>query len=124
MEHVVRTLSPKTLIRYAAASRNTYASTALERSRIAALKRVLHRRLKRVKYVPVQQWGRTTRIRVRLGRNANGRWVIRDKNATANRLGLQSRKLVVRNATSNNPTVHHDEWTNADVRNLPYLRFR
>ena len=50
--HVVgtRKLSPKSLVRYAATSKNAYQSTAIERSRIAALKRVLRRRIARMRH--------------------------------------------------------------------------
>ena len=124
MEHAVRTLSPKSLIRYAATSRAAYASTAIERRRIAALKRVLHRRLQRVKYVPIKQWNRNTGMYARVSRNANGRWVIRNKNATATRYGLQARRIVIRNVNRATPTVHHDEWTSSQVNSMPYLRFK
>lgn len=50
LKPVVRTLSPKSLIRYASTSRNAYESTALERKRIAALKRVLRRRVARERH--------------------------------------------------------------------------
>jgi hypothetical protein len=43
MEFAVRKLSPKTLIRYASTSRAARESTTLERKRIAALKRFVHR---------------------------------------------------------------------------------
>ena len=124
MEHVVRTLSPKSLIRYAATSRAARAATVPERRRIAALKRVLHRRLQRFRTVPIKQWGRNTSMRARVSRNASGRWVIRNKNATATRYGLQARKLVIRNVNGALPTVHHNEWTNAEVNSTPYLRFK
>lgn len=50
--HVVnaKKLSPKSLVRYAATSRRAYESTAIERSRIAALKRVLRRRIARMRH--------------------------------------------------------------------------
>ena len=124
MEHVVRTLSPKSLIRYAATNRAARAATVPERRRIAALKRVLHRRLQRIRYVPIKQWNRNTGMYARVSRNASGRWVIRNKNATATRYGLQARKLVIRNVNRALPTVHHDEWTNSQVNSMPYLRFK
>jgi hypothetical protein len=43
-------LSPKSLMRYSATSRNAYQSTALERNRIATLKRVLRRRVSRMRH--------------------------------------------------------------------------
>lgn len=43
-------LSPKSLVRYAATSRSAYESTAIERARIAALKRVLRRRISRMRH--------------------------------------------------------------------------
>lgn len=43
-------LSPKSLMRYATTSRNAYQSTALERNRIATLKRVLRRRVSRMRH--------------------------------------------------------------------------
>ena len=52
LRHVVNTrkLSPKSLVRYATTSRKAYESTAIERSRIAALKRVLRRRITHMRY--------------------------------------------------------------------------
>jgi hypothetical protein len=44
MEFAVRKLSPKSLIRYASTSKAAREATTLERKRIAALKRILHRR--------------------------------------------------------------------------------
>jgi hypothetical protein len=43
MEFAVRKLSPKSLIRYASTSKAARESTTLERKRIAALKRFVHR---------------------------------------------------------------------------------
>jgi hypothetical protein len=50
MKPVVKALSPKSIIRYGATSRSAYNSLALERGRIAALKRILRRRVARMKH--------------------------------------------------------------------------
>ena len=47
---MVRAMSPKTLLRYAATSKNAWNATNVERRRIDALKRVLRRRVARTRH--------------------------------------------------------------------------
>lgn len=61
---MVRAMSPKTLVRYAATSKNAWNATNVERRRIDALKRVLRRRIARKRHFDVL--GRMRRLKLPL----------------------------------------------------------
>lgn len=66
---MVRAMSPKTLLRYAATSKSVWNATNVERRRIDALKRVVRRRVARMRHFDVL--GPLRRLKLPLFENRN-----------------------------------------------------
>jgi len=101
-----------------------------ENARVARLLRIIemvtpYRTNVRRSGVPIKRWGKNTSMRVNLKKNsASGRWIVKNRNAVLTRYGLNSARLNVRNNNTNQPTVHYNEWTAREARNMPMLRFK